>query len=235
MISCLPPTVPVIGFAQSFVDSKRLSGAKITWLETQQSLQTDGSGQFQFCSLPNQKVTLLLTFDGYTSLQTNTVTVPISGLQTLFNEMTFQVPRIATYDSLKYLLTTERDTTLNPDDCQVVTTITQYHKTLHDDPQGIAGATVVLTQSGQPVTLSVKPFYFGIFANGKTDPFSGDLTTTSLDGGVALLNVAPSDLPYTITAKKMGVHFTQAQFLCRKGQLINISPPQGPSQIEPNS
>lgn len=232
MISCAPPTVPVTGFAQSFIDSQRLPNAGITWLETQTPLTTDATGQFQFCALPNQKVTLLLNTDGFTPLQTGTVTIPAEGLQSPYDNITFQTPRNLTYDALKTILTKQRNTTLNDNDCQVVATITKYHKTLQDDPQGMPGATASLTLNGNHVTPSVKPFYFGMFKDGKTDPFSGALTTTSDDGGVAFLNVTPSDTPYILTAHEAGYSFTSSRFVCHKGQLINISPPQGPSVIE---
>ena len=231
MLICTPPTVPVTGFAQSFIDDKRLTAAPITWLETQTRFKTDTSGQFQFCALPNQKITLVLNTSGYSSLQTSTVIVPASGLQSPYDNITFQAPRIATYDTLKLLITKQRNTSMNNNDCQVVTTVTKYHKTLQDDPQGMPGATILLTQNGRPVPLTVKPFYFGIFKNGKTDPFSGKLISTSLDGGVALLNITPNNMPYTLTAQKIGYSFTSSSFICRKGQLINISPPLGPSVI----
>ncbi|PHQ82187.1 MAG: hypothetical protein COB66_00765 [Coxiella sp. (in: Bacteria)] len=227
---CAPPTaVPVTGFAQAFLGDKLLANAHITWLETQQQLRTDSAGKFSFCALPGQSITLRLTKLGYAPLQTGTTRVPTLGMTTPYTNITFQAPSVATYALLKLLITKERHITVNTNDCQVVTTITKYHKTLKDDPQGMPGATVTLTHNGQSVTPDVRPFYFGMFKNGKTNPFSNNLTATSLDGGAIIMNLAPSTIPYTITANEKGYAFTSARFICNKGQLINISPPLAPS------
>jgi hypothetical protein len=228
MISCTTPAVPVTGFAQTFLDDKRIPRATVTWLENKLITTTDTKGNFGFCVLPNQKMTLVFSDADYPSTQTATVTVPATGLTTIYNQPTFQVPREITYTFLKALLTQERSIKLDTQDCQVVTTVTDFHKTLQDDPQGIPGATIRLMHNGQSIALNPTPFYFGMFKDGKTNPFSKKLTSTSADGGVALINIKPSNTPYTLTASKKEKEFTQVKFLCRPGQLVNISPPLGP-------
>ena len=112
----------------------------------------------------------------------------------------------------------------------MVTTVTDYHKTLNDLPQGIEGATVKLSPSTNTV-----PFYFNVVTgnifHGKTNPFTKGLTSTSLDGGVIFFNLMPQPFLYEITAEKPGVTFSKAYFICRKGAFINLSPPNGPSVI----
>ena len=116
---------------------------------------------------------------------------------------------------------------MDPEKCHVTTTITAYHKTLDDIPQGEPAAKVTL----YPATDET-PFYFDIFKSGplkgKTNPFVRGLTETSEDGGVAFFNLPPSEKPYVLSAEKEGVVFTKAAFICNKGAFINISPPDGP-------
>ena len=57
------------------------------------------------------------------------------------------------------------------------------------------------------------------------------LTLLALDAFSARFNLPPRDEPYTITAVKEGVSFTEAQFICRKGAFINVSPPRGPMAL----
>ena len=102
---------------------------------------------------------------------------------------------------------------------------------MNDDPQGEVGATVTI--NGRRVD---KPFYFDIFKSGplkdKTNPFVKGLTSTSEDGGLLIFNLPPQGKPYIISAEKPGVMFTQAQFVCRKGMFINLSPPLGPMALK---
>lgn len=221
-----PSTAPVSGYARSFILGTKIANAKITILETGQTLKTDAHGQFGPFQYPVGKpLTLLFKKWGYKTTQSGTVIVPKEGLTGTYHNITFQIPSIASF----YFLDAVIGGKLESDKCHVVTTITAQGKTLEDEPQGEPYAQILITPHNQ---ISEKPFYFDVFKRGplknKTNPFTRNLTFTSEDGGAGFFNLTPSDQPYTITAIKNGVRFSEVQFICRKDAFINISPPQGP-------
>lgn len=221
-------TAPVSGFAREFIFGIGLSDATITILETGQKIKTDAQGKFGPIQYPVGKaITLQLEKWGYRTTQTGTAIVPVSGLNDRYSNITFQVPSSLTFDLLAYIIGAQVD----ENSCHVVTTITGYQKTMDDIPQGEENAQVTL----MPNPHQEKAFYFDIFKDGplkgKTNPFTRGLTQASEDGGVAFFNLPPSDKPYIISAKKDGVGFTEAQFLCKKGVFINLSPPRGPMAL----
>jgi len=57
-----------------------------------------------------------------------------------------------------------------------------------------------------------------------------DLTQSSTDGGVLYYNVDPG--VYTLSAEKTGVEFESVTLNCRKGVLVNASPPYGLQALE---
>jgi hypothetical protein len=220
-------TAPVSGFARSFIFSSALSDATITVNETGQHFTTNDDGHFGPFNYPIGKpITLTLEKWGYKTTQSATVILTPDGANGPYSNITFQVPSIQTF----FLLSKMIGATVDDDSCHLTATITQFHKTMDDIPQGIAGAEIVLTPS-----VNVKPFYFDIITKGplanKTYPFSNKLTQTSEDGGVAVFNLPPRAEPYTLTAKKPGVKFSKVLFLCKKGVFINLSPPQGPTEL----
>lgn len=217
-------TAPVSGFARSFMTGKALNDAKITVLETGQVIKTDDKGLFGPFQYPIGKpITLVFEKDGYQTTQSGTAIVPAQGLTGPYDNITFQVPS----DDAYAMLATVIGATIDDSKCHLATTITAYHKTMDEAPQGEAGAKITLSPF-----VDEKPFYFDVFKKGplkdKTNPFPRDLTETSEDGGAAFFNLPPRDEPYTISAVKAGVTFTEAKFICRKGVFINISPPRGP-------
>lgn len=219
---------PVSGFARSFIMGSEIANATITIVETGQKIYTDNHGKFGPIDYPIGKpITLMLEKWGYHTTQSGTIIVPPEGLTGPYNNITFQVPSSESY----YLLSTIVGASEDANACHVAVTITAYHKNMDDDPQGEEGATVnISTRTDQP------PFYFDIFRSGplkgKTNPFTKGLTRTSEDGGVLIFNLPPQDKPYTVTATKAGTLFTEAQFLCRKGVFVNISPPRGPMALK---
>lgn len=220
-------TAPVSGFARSFILGTELSNATITILETGEKLKTDSHGHFGPFQYPVGKpITLLFEKWNYKTTQSATIIVPPEGLSGPYDNITFQIPSIESYYLLRTIIGGKEDA----NSCHVAVTVTAYQKTMDDDPQGEAGATIVLTPNVNQV-----PFYFDIFQSGplkgKTNPFTKGLTRTSDDGGALLINLPPSETPYVISAEKQGVTFTKAQFICRKGAFINISPPRGPSAV----
>ncbi|MBV9575533.1 MAG: carboxypeptidase regulatory-like domain-containing protein [Gammaproteobacteria bacterium] len=229
-LSYAQPTAlaPVSGFAESFLSTAAIPDATITILETGEKVKTNAKGEFGPILYPiGKSITLLFEKFGYKTTQSGTVIVPKEGLTNPHNNMTFQVPSIETY----YLMAAIIGAQFDENQCHVVTTITAYGKILQDIPQGEAGAKVTLTPAVNEV-----PFYFDIFKEGpfkgKTNPFTKGLTQTSEDGGVGFFNLPPRAEPYTISAQKNGVTFTEAQFLCKKGVFINISPPRGPMALQ---
>lgn len=220
-------TAPVSGYAESFITDRRLEGAQITILETGQTLSTRQDGRFGPIDWPIGKpITLLFEMAGYHTTQSATVTVPEEGLNDKYHEITFQVPSNAMFDALHHIIGGEAD----PNMCHVAATVTAFHKTMDDCPQGEADAKLQLIPD-----MGLDPFYFGVFESGplkdKTNPFKRGLTFTSPDGGVLLFNLPPSDVPYRITANKEGRLFSVSEFTCIKDRFINLSPPQGPSVI----
>jgi hypothetical protein len=220
-------TAPVSGFARSFILDRPIPHAVITILETGKKIMTDERGSFGPFQYPvGQPITLQLEKFEYKTTQTATVIVPPEGLTSPLNNMTFQVPSIESY----YLLATVVGAKEDENFCHLAATITAFHKTMEDCPQGEIGATVSISPS-----VNETPFYFDVFRSGplkdKTNPFTKNLTQTSEDGGVLIFNVPPSDKPYTITARKNGIVFSQATFTCQKGVFINVSPPLGPMAL----
>lgn len=219
-----PATAPVAGFARSFLVSMPLPGATITVLETGERFKTDKTGHFgPFEYEVGKPITLQFDKWGYKTTQSGTVIVPKEGLAGPFDNITFQIPSIETY----YLLASIIGATIDDNSCHLTTTITKFHKTMDDLPQGEEGAVIKVSPA-----VSDVPFYFGIYESGplkgKTNPFIKGLVSTSDDGGVAITNLPPRDEPYVISATKDGKVFSEASFLCTAGAFINVSPPRGP-------
>jgi hypothetical protein len=220
-------TAPVTGFARDFLTGKPIPDADITVLENGLKIKSNDQGLFGPLEWPVGKtITLVIEKTGYQTTQSATITVPAEGLNTPYNNISLQPFDVFTYNMFALAMGIKIDN----EKCHVGTTVTAYHKNLNDLPQGERQAKILLT----PNTSEI-PFYFGIFTDGplkdNPNPFARGLTETTDDGGVVFGNLEPSDEPYTMTAVKSGVNFTQVKFLCRKGIFINISPPQGPTVI----
>lgn len=218
---------PVSGFARSFITGTELSNATITVLETGLKLKTDEHGNYgPFLYPVGKPITLTFEKFGYKTTQSGTFIVPKNGLAGKHDNITFQVPSLETY----YLMAALIGAKFDSESCHLVTTILANGKTMDDDEQGEPNAHVTIRPYHNETA-----FYFDIFKDGplkgKTNPFTKDLTATSKDGGIGFYNLPPRDEPYTITAVKDGVVFTEAQFICRKDTFINISPPSGPMAL----
>ena len=209
-------TAQVSGFARSFILDTPIADATITILETGAQVTTDQNGHFGPFAYPVGKpITLELEKFQYKTTQSATVIVPPEGLVGRLNNITFQVPSIESY----YLLATVIGGKEDPTSCHLATTITAFHKTMEDCPQGEAGATISISPR-----VNETPFYFDIFKQGplkdKTNPFAKGLRQTSEDGGVLLFNLPPREKPYIITAQKNGMVFAR-QFIYKVRLLIS--------------
>ena len=223
------PLAPVSGVAISFLSDRRIAHAKITILELEDDtyhIYTDDQGRFGTILWPIGKpITLQLEkpgswFTGYRTVQSATIIVPEEGINdpNPFNNITFQVPSNIAITIMKRAMGVTED----PQSCHIAATITPPGKTLEDLPQGVEDVEVSLFPD-----CNVKPFYFGIVPiSKKTNPFTRKRKRTSLDGGIAYINVPEGD--YVLTAKKAGVKFTEVMIRARKGVLVNASPPRGP-------
>ena len=221
-------TAPVSGFARSFITLSDIPNATITLLETGQKLQTNSHGQFGPIFYPIGKpITFLFEKSGYKTTQSGTTIVPPSGLTGPQHNISFQIPSTLTFYSFAKIIGAKFD----DEKCHVVTTVLANGRTLEDEKQGEPDAIITLSPA-----INETPFYFDIFKgwlfHNKTNPFTKGLTATSEDGGVGYANLPPSDKPYTLSAQKAGVTFSTAQFICRKGAFINISPPRGPMALK---
>lgn len=217
-------SAPVAGFARVFLSSAPISDATISILETGLKVKTNDKGQFGPIFHPVGKpITLVFEKWGYRTTQSATVIVPKEGLTGPYDNITFQIPETTTY----YLLAAIIGANIDDNYCHVTSTVAGYHKTMDDLPHGEAGVKVTLVPD-----TDVVPFYFDIFKEGPlknyTNPFTRGLTQTTEDGGFAFFNLPPRDEPYRIIAEKSGTLFSEAQFLCHKGEFINLSPPRGP-------
>ncbi|KTD69198.1 MULTISPECIES: carboxypeptidase regulatory-like domain-containing protein [Legionella] len=222
--------VLVSGFARSFISGLPIADATITVLENNQlKFKTDASGKFgPFAWAVGKPITLVFEkpgsfWTGYKTTQTATVIVPPEGInhENYVKNISFQVPSNMAYKLLSFAIGEAED----PDACQIAATITPPNTTMDDIPQGVEGVTVSLSPN-----VKVRTFYFDIFPFiHKTNPFIRTLKSTSLDGGVAFLNVPPGD--YIMEARKDNILFSKVIIKARKGMLVNASPPQGPTML----
>lgn len=224
-------TALVSGFARSFISGQPIVDATITVLENDQlQFKTDSSGKFGPFEWP-VGTSLTLVFEkpgsfwsGYKKIQTATLTVPPEGInnENFLKNISFQVPSNMAYKFLSFAMGETED----PLACQIAATVTPPNTTLDDIPQGVEGVTVSLSPK-----VDAKTFYFGIFPIiRKTNPFIKTLKATSLDGGVAFINVPPGD--YTMKSEKDNIPFSEVKIKAREGMIVNASPPQGPTMLQ---
>ncbi len=195
-----------------FEGSGRIEGATISVLEMPDITTTTGDdGFFLFGGLPaGADATFVLEADGYPVAHTKTFQLPTTDLE----RVTFQVPTDSLFAGLGALAGVE----LDPDKCQIASTVTVIGKSLYDPgPHGEAGAIVTIAPELDP---GHGPVYFD--ENVLPDP---SRTDSSGDGGVAFVNLDPGD--YTVTATKAGVQIMPVRLKCRAGVLANASPPYG--------
>ncbi len=225
----------VSGVALSFVSTWPISGGRITAIEDKKlELYTDSSGKFGPFEWPvGEPITLVFEkpgslWSGYKTTQSATLIVPPEGINDddYLKNIAFQVPSNLACKFLSWAMGVTEDTQA----CQIAATITPPNTTMDDIPQGVADVKVTLSPN-----VNIKPFYFGIFPIiHKTNPFIRTLEATSLDGGVAFLNVPEGE--YNLEAKKNGVTFSTTKIKARKGVLVNACPPNGPTMLkEPQS
>ncbi|WP_454784551.1 carboxypeptidase regulatory-like domain-containing protein [Legionella sp. WA2024007413] len=224
-------TALVSGFARSFISGWPIADATITVLENEQlALKTDSSGRFGPFEWPvGEPITLVFEkpgsfWTGYKTIQTATLIVPPEGInnENFLKNISFQVPSNMAYQFLSYAMWKTED----PHACQIAATVTPPNTTMDDIPQGVEGVTVTLTPK-----VNAETFYFGIFPIvHKTNPFIHKLKSTSLDGGVAFINVPPGD--YVMEAKKDNIPFSKVAIKARKGMIVNASPPYGPTMLQ---
>ncbi|KTC87056.1 hypothetical protein [Legionella brunensis] len=225
----------VSGFARSFISGQAISDATVTVLENEKlKFQTDSAGRFGPFEWPvGEPITLVFEkpgsfWSGYKTTQTATLIVPPEGINdaNFLKNISFQVPSNIAYKFLSFAMGLTED----PQACQIAATVTPPNTTMADIPQGVADVKVTLSPG-----VNSRTFYFGIFPIiHKTNPFIRKLEATSLDGGVAFINVPPGD--YVMEAKKDNMLFSKVAIKARKGVVVNASPPHGPTLLqEPKS
>ncbi|WED42292.1 carboxypeptidase regulatory-like domain-containing protein [Legionella cardiaca] len=224
-------TALVSGFARSFISGQPIPDATISVLENKDlTFKTDSAGKFGPIEWPvGEPITLIFEkpgsfWSGYKTTQTATFIVPPEGINdnNYLKNISFQVPSNMAYKLLSFAMGGTEDS----EACQVAATVTPPNTTMDDIPQGIEGVTVTLSPNVKPRT-----FYFGMFPIiHKTNPFIRSLKKTSLDGGVAFINVPPGD--YVMEATKDDIQFSKVLIKARKGVIVNASPPNGPTMIK---
>jgi len=218
-LACGTPTASVSGDAFAFnegVDSRVVGGRVFVLEDPEVSTTTDATGHFVLNDLPvGSDVTLVLEHPEFIPIQTGTIELGEDGAE----RVTFQAVTPGIRDALAGLLMI----TLDPERCQMVTTVTRVGRSLYDPgAHGEAGVTVTIDP---PLPAESGPIYFD--SRVLPDP---TLTETSDDGGVLFVNVPPGE--YTWTAHADGLAFRPVRMKCRAGMLVNASPPWGLQVIE---
>ena len=198
------------------------------------------NGTYHFNYPVGRNLSLLFQHEAYQTTQIGTFKVDASGFVGKYNQLSWQAVPTILWDVFKYIVEIEDHLTMKPGFCQVGATITAYHKTLDDDPQGEPGAVADLISPDAPAGMKLydKVYYTGIHDK-KTFPVPG-LKKTTKDGGAFFINVLPG-YHYQMVATKPGVEFSVPQFICApelwpqvdETILINLSPPQGPTVLDP--
>lgn len=224
----------VSGVAHSFVTTWPIEGATIKALEDPDfECKTDSAGKFGPFEWPiDAPITLICEkegsfWSGYKTTQASTIIVPSTGIhdEDYLKNITFQVPSNMAYKFILFAVGVQE----NPELCQIATTVTPPDTNMDETPQGIEGVKVTINPDP-----GIEPYYFGILPFfQKTNPFKKGLKKTSLDGGVAYFNIPEGE--YTLTATKQDLVFSQVEITARKGVLVNASPPNGPTELRPNS
>lgn len=180
------------------------------------STQSNAEGEFVLDGLtPGMEATFALTAEGYPPAYTKTFTVADDGVPRL----TFQVPD----NSLFILMSRMIELDVDPERCQIVSTVTRVGRSIWDEgAHGEAGAIVTIEP---PLPAEHGPVYF----NENVIP-DLEQPESSDDGGVVFVNVPPGT--YTLRAEKEGVEFQPVTVECRAGVLVNASPPYGLQALE---
>jgi hypothetical protein len=145
---------------------------------------------------------------------THTAVLPVGAAG--LDHIGFQVPSEGTFT----LFATLAGVTPDPEACQIVTTVSAAGGPVYGAPGvGEPDATVAISPS-----LPTRPIYFRYISASVIEP-DPTLTATTIDGGVAFVNVPPGE--YHLTANKPGVTFTPVKLRCQAGILVNAAPPWG--------
>lgn len=193
-----------------------LDGASVSVTEDPSVTTTVAAdGSFAFDVPSGGPVTFTLQKDGLQTTQSAAIDIGPDGIPMLG----FQVPTLSTVDLLSTLIRI----TVDPERCQVVTTVSRLGTEPYGgDGLGVEGATVTLAGASD----ADGPIYFMYDPTLPTP--SRALTETSLDGGVVFANVAVGE--YTMAATKSGTSFSSVDVRCRAGVLVNAAPPHGIQQ-----
>lgn len=194
----------------------RIAGAAISILEHPGfTATTDEEGYFEIHGLsPGSEATLVLEAAGFPEGQTRTFVLPEHDLE----QVTFQIPDDALYAMLAGIIEVD----LDPDLCQMVSTVTVVGKSIYDE--GTHGVEGALVMSDPEIPADHGPIYF----NSNVIP-DWARTDSSDDGGVVFANVEPG--VYVLSAEKEGIQFESVTMKCRPGVLVNASPPYGLQQL----
>lgn len=214
---------PVRVTCLDFIGGAPVTNTEFIWMENGTSFLSDDTGHFYFDAEVGSNVTLnFLGNDKYHAMQGVTVTVPEGGLNTELTEIVMQMPSNLVYDAFTLIIPGKR----NYSACQVVVTVCNVNKTVHDLPQGLLGTEVFLNPP-----LQTHTYFFGTWGklSNETNPFPNNLTVSSWDGGVLFENVPQDpDTWYTVSAYHKGYTFSTTKFRCTAPNFINGAPNQGP-------
>jgi hypothetical protein len=231
-------------FSQALGSYDPLPEAEVFSLEKNKSLGlTDQQGKLSFQYPVGEQITLMFKKSGYKTSQSATFVVPEDGFVGQYKNITYQAISSSLYKILKNLIAVYKVTSLDKNSFQILATVTAYHKTIEDAPQGITGSSLHIFQNDKEIFDQYKKYYFGEIL-GKTLPVPF-LTKTSKDGGAILINVKDDAItPYTIKAKNTDVNFSEQTVICNRewwdllahneDPFINLSPPHGSTQLEKN-
>lgn len=193
------------------LDGGPLGGAEVFLLEDPAIATTsEANGTFVLEGVPAwSEATLVMLHEGYPENQTGTLCLADQDV----SQIAFQAVPQNLYD----FFATITGATDDPSTCQLASTVTRHFEgglpAVHGEP-----AATVTTEPPLPATHG--PIYF----NEAVVP-DVDRTETSVDGGVAFVDVPPGQ--YVLRAHKPGVTFSEVYAKCRPGVLVNAAPPKG--------
>jgi hypothetical protein len=219
-------TVEIRGVAYQFRSHDLLPGATISLAEWPEvTAVTDSDGQYTLRGVPaGVPVTPRVELAGHAVGHQQTLTLT-ADLEQLY----FQVVPNDLYELISGLLEQE-GLPVDPDACQVVTTITDPSAAAAPDwdaflARGDAGLVPGATAQIAPAAGT------RIYFNELVMPDPDEPVATS-DGGVLWLNVAPG-AAYTLTARDPDGRYTfpEVEVTCEPERFVNASPPFGLTAI----
>jgi hypothetical protein len=217
-------SISMTGIAYQFQSRAPLEGARVSLVELPDAVAfSDADGHWRLDELPaDTPLTPRVEIAGHAVGHHQTFR-----LQGSVARVYLQVVPQTTYDLLVSILGDEGNT-VDPDACQVVTTISEPGIADFDDWEGFLERGDAGLLANADATISPEGgtrLYF----NEQVVP-DPSVERSTLDGGVLWINVPP-DGPHTLQGTHAEHGFPDVEVTCAPGRFINASPPWGLTAI----